>query len=47
MVAKHRTQYSKDLPNKTITVTRHFAAPVETVWRAWTEQVVVELLKTL
>ena len=28
----------KDLPNKRITVTRKFQAPLEHVWRAWTEQ---------
>lgn len=32
-----KTQYTKDLPNKKIFVTRHFDAPLENVWRAWTE----------
>lgn len=32
-----KTEISKDLPNKTISVTRGFAAPIEKVWRAWTE----------
>ena len=27
----------KDLPNKKITVTRHFNAPLDQVWKAWTE----------
>lgn len=31
------TQIVKDLPRKKMTVTRSFAAPVEHVWRAWTE----------
>lgn len=30
-------QVTKDLPNKKITVTRHFDAAPELVWRAWTE----------
>eukprot|EP01035_Chromulina_nebulosa_P061752 gene61752-84452_t len=30
-------QIEKDLPNKKITVTRHFEAAPEQVWRAWTE----------
>ncbi len=29
---------NKDLPNKKITVTRNFDAPVHNVWRAWTEK---------
>ncbi|HEY6900290.1 MAG TPA: SRPBCC domain-containing protein [Puia sp.] len=37
-----QTQYVKDLPNKKITVTRDFNAPVATVWRAWTEKELLE-----
>lgn len=33
----NRTQYTKDLPNKKLLVTRNFNAPLELVWRAWTE----------
>ena len=32
-----RTQYRKDLAAKKIFVTREFDAPVDQVWRAWTE----------
>lgn len=38
MIANNQMQIVKDLPNKKITVTRHFAASVEEVWKAWTEQ---------
>ena len=37
MIGNKETIYSKDLENNKITVTREFAAPVENVWRAWTE----------
>ncbi|GAB3935244.1 SRPBCC family protein [Mucilaginibacter myungsuensis] len=32
-----QTEVTKDLPNKKLTVVRGFAAPIEKVWRAWTE----------
>ena len=35
--AKEKMQMVKDLPNKKLTITRQFDAPVEKVWRAWTE----------
>ena len=31
------TVYTKDLANKKVKVTREFDAPVEQVWKAWTE----------
>ena len=31
------TVYKKDVNNKTLTVTRAFDAPLELVWKAWTE----------
>jgi uncharacterized protein YndB with AHSA1/START domain len=37
MATKNQLQISKDLPNKKITITRHFDAAPEQVWRAWTE----------
>ncbi len=36
-MAKNEVQIAKDLPNKKMTVTRHFDATPEQVWRAWTE----------
>lgn len=33
----NKTQYTKDLHNKQLLVTRNFDAPLEMVWRAWTE----------
>ncbi|MBZ0097674.1 MAG: SRPBCC domain-containing protein [Taibaiella sp.] len=36
-MADDQLKFEKDLANKRITVTRHFNAPVEDVWRAWTE----------
>ena len=37
MILNKETIYKKDLDNKKIYVTREFDAPVEKVWRAWTE----------
>ena len=37
MVTGNQTEVIKDLQNKKMTVTRHFDATVEHVWRAWTE----------
>lgn len=36
------TVISKDLANKKIHVTRGFAAPVEKVWKAWTESSILD-----
>ena len=38
MIINKETIYTKDLKNKKIKVTREFDAPVEKVWRAWTEK---------
>ena len=38
MILNKETIYTKDLENKKIKVTREFDAPVEKVWRAWTEK---------
>jgi len=38
MIINKETIYVKDLENKKIRVTREFDAPVEKVWRAWTEK---------
>jgi uncharacterized protein YndB with AHSA1/START domain len=37
MIATKETIYSKDVANKKIKVVREFDAPVEQVWKAWTE----------
>lgn len=37
MILNKETIYTKDLTNKKIKVLREFDAPVEKVWRAWTE----------
>ena len=37
MIATKETIYTKDATNKTISVVREFDAPVEQVWKAWTE----------
>lgn len=37
MTVENQVQVTKDLPNKKVIVTRHFDAPVEEVWKAWTE----------
>ncbi|MEJ7589324.1 MAG: SRPBCC domain-containing protein [Ferruginibacter sp.] len=38
MTSSNRLEIVKDLPNKKIIVTRDFEAPMEEVWRAWTER---------
>jgi PhnB protein len=38
MTTIEKIKFIKDLPNKKITVVRYFDAPVEKVWRAWTEK---------
>jgi uncharacterized protein YndB with AHSA1/START domain len=37
MMLTKETIYTKDLANKKLRVTREFDAPVEQVWKAWTE----------
>ena len=37
MTAENKVQITKDLPNKKVTITRHFNAPVGEVWNAWTQ----------
>lgn len=37
MIATKETVYTRNDANKTITVTREFDAPVELVWKAWTQ----------
>jgi uncharacterized protein YndB with AHSA1/START domain len=37
MIAHKETTYKKDLDNKKIFAEREFDAPVEKVWKAWTE----------
>lgn len=42
MITKHQLQFVKDLPNKKITVIRQFDAPVDQVWKAWTQSDLLE-----
>ena len=42
MTIQKETIYTKDLENKKIIVLRQFDAPVELVWRAWTESELLE-----
>ncbi|MEZ2336134.1 SRPBCC domain-containing protein [Mucilaginibacter sp. RCC_168] len=37
-----KTEITKDLANKKINVTREFAAPLEKVWKAWTDVSLLE-----
>ena len=37
METKNKTLFTKDLENKKIVVEREFSAPVESVWKAWTD----------
>ena len=38
MMVTKETIYTKDQSNKKLKVVREFDAPVENVWRAWTEK---------
>src|SRR5215213_4789890 len=38
MIANKETIYTKDATNKKIKVIREFDAPVEQIWKAWTEK---------
>ena len=42
MTTKPLTHFEKNLANKRITVTREFAAPVENVWKAWTDSALLD-----
>lgn len=42
MESKTETQIKKDLKNRKLTVLREFDAPVELVWRAWTESLLLD-----
>ena len=37
METKNKTLFTKDLENKKIVVEREFSAPIESVWKAWTD----------
>ena len=37
MESNSKTEFVMDLQNKKVTITREFDAPLENVWRAWTE----------
>ncbi|MBE7169433.1 MAG: SRPBCC domain-containing protein [Williamsia sp.] len=37
MTVDNQAQITKDLQAKKVTITRHFKAPVEEVWNAWTQ----------
>jgi uncharacterized protein YndB with AHSA1/START domain len=38
MESNSKTEFVKDLQNKKVTITKEFDAPLENVWRAWTER---------
>ena len=42
MTTLEKIQFKKDLANKKMTVIRYFDAPVEKVWRAWTEKEILD-----
>ena len=39
---KHEAKIAQDLPGKTVIITRDFDAPVEKVWRAFTEPAILD-----
>jgi uncharacterized protein YndB with AHSA1/START domain len=41
-IMKHEAKITEDLPGKTIVVTRAFDAPLEKVWRAFTEREILD-----
>ncbi|NII27047.1 SRPBCC domain-containing protein [Pseudoflavitalea sp. X16] len=42
MIANKELVFSKDLANKKVHVVREFDAPVEQVWKAWTESEILD-----
>ena len=42
MIANKETIYSKDLANKKLKVVRDFDAPLQQVWKAWTEPAILD-----
>lgn len=42
MIAVAEAKFNNDLANKTITVTKNFSAPPQTVWEAWTTKEVLD-----
>lgn len=42
MTITNETVYTKDVPNKKIFVKREFKAPVEQVWKAWTDAALLD-----
>jgi uncharacterized protein YndB with AHSA1/START domain len=42
MIAQHQTVYNEDLTNRKIKVTREFDAPVDKVWKAWTDSNILD-----
>lgn len=42
MVLNKETIYTKDLANKKMKVVREFEAPVERVWKAWTDSTILD-----
>lgn len=43
MVGTHKTEIVKDVKNKQLKITREFDAPVEKVWKAWTDSRLLDL----
>lgn len=41
-IMKHEAEITQDLSGKTVTITRVFDAPVEKVWRAWTQPEILD-----
>src|SRR5580693_1923265 len=37
-----KTIFSKDIPNRKMTVTREFLAPIEITWKAWTHKDILD-----
>jgi uncharacterized protein YndB with AHSA1/START domain len=42
MITKKQTEIKKDSANKKLVVTREFDAPLEQVWKAWTESEILD-----
>jgi uncharacterized protein YndB with AHSA1/START domain len=42
MIANNQTKVSKDVANKKIVVVREFDAPLEQVWKAWTDKDILD-----
>lgn len=42
MITKQEATFNKDIANKKITVVKEFDAPIDQVWKAWTDRTILD-----